>query len=626
MFKYRGIFLDTLVVDTNTAYEYELNQWRDLRDTSEENYNYVRGDQWCRYEKQKAKLEKKGVPVLNLNLILPVVVLILGYQIQHRYDLKAYPIRQTPQFLADLITRLIKYTGIKSNLVHELSMTTIDALIANIGGYLCIDWTNEFDPLGDFRIRRESPFYHLRDSGNDHYDINYGEHHLRTKWLSKSNLLSMYSDRKSEIESFTRFKSKRNNWIDNISELYAKITKKKEPSQLDYVNEKDGLYRVVEMWEMERKEQKVLMNLKNDKMLELPENMLNKVGQLLADRPNWIITDLKRKELKVTSVLGGTELLVKKQNYDIQIGKFPFFNIFTHWIDGEPLSNVENLKDYQDEHNKRSGNILQILNSTANSGWWVKQMGDGEMSTKIEELIVGGSKFGFIGTYKGNQPPQKIDPNQLPHGHQYMDMASKEGIRETSMIGENIKGMQESAGESGRAIQKRLDQGSMALQSFFENVRNSYRLMGDYQVKAIPKKFTSERILDITVDEGNHESFTVNSSVIDDITKGDYDVTLSEVDTSPSSKTQKFMEMSAMAAAMPPELVYWPEVIRSSPYEGKDKMADYAEKIMGQQLEQQEEARQLQVEQADEESQLKMLKGVTEVKKVMNDEKKINTP
>ncbi len=615
---------ESLVVDVNSAYQYETEKWSDLRKSSEDNFNYVRGEQWCRYEAQAEKLRNKGVPVLNLNLILPVVVLILGIQIQHRYDLKSYPIRQTSQFLADLITRLLKYTAIQSNFVHELSMATIDALISNLGGYLNIDWTNEFDPLGEFIVRRESSFYHLRDSSNERYSLDFSNHHLRTAWYSKGQLLTMYPDRKEEIEKFTRFKSHRNAWIDIVSTLFAKITKKKQPTQLDFIDEKDHLFRVVELWEMDRKQQKVLINLRNESMIEIPKNMLSDAKELVQARPNWEITDIKRKDLRITTALGGVELLVDRKPYDIQIGKFPFINIFTHWIDGEPLSNVENLKDYQDEHNKRSGNILQILNSTANSGWWVKQMGDGSMQTKIEELMVGGS-MNYIGTYKGNNPPVKIEPNKFPAGHRDMDLAAKEGIKETSMIGENIKGMQESAGESGRLFQKRVDQGSVALQSFFENVRNSYLELGKYQVKAIPKKYTRERIFDIAVDDGNKEEFSINSGVLDDITKGQYAVTLSEVDISPSSKTQKFMELNAMAASMPPELVYWPEIIRSSPFEGKDKMADYAEQIMGKQMQDQQQAQEAQFAEAEQDSQLKMLDGMVDVKKVMNDEKKINT-
>ena len=90
---------ESIVNDVNTAFEYELNQWKDLRQSSEDNYNYVRGNQWVRASKEKAALEQMGVPVLNLNLILPVVTLIVGYQINHRYDLKAYPIKNTPQHL-----------------------------------------------------------------------------------------------------------------------------------------------------------------------------------------------------------------------------------------------------------------------------------------------------------------------------------------------------------------------------------------------------------------------------------------------------------------------------------------------------------------------------------------------
>ena len=55
---------------------------------------------------------------------------------------------------------------------------------------------------------------------------------------------------------------------------------------------------------------------------------------------------------------------------------------------------------------------------------------------------------------------------------------------------------------------------------------------------------------------------------------------LDEVDRSQTAKTQEFMEMMAMVQTLPPELVNWAEVIRSSTFANKEEMARYAEQML----------------------------------------------
>lgn len=618
--------MNDTVKDVNQAIEYEMRQWEDLRSSSEDNYNYARGNGWVRDEKKKAALEKAGIRPFNLNLILPILTSILGNQINHRYDLKAYPYDQTPQATADIITKILKRTAIRSELVHHLSMATFDALVANIGGYLAIEWTNEDDPFGEFKIFRESPFYHLRDSSNELYDINKGNHHIRTKWLDEDDLKASYPDRIKEIENFLNHKQEKSHWTDYVSNAWQKITGSKEPSRMDYINDKDHRFRVVELWEMQRKNKRVLINLNNPKnMIELPNGKSEKMArELIKGRSSlWDITTLKTKELRVKTVLGGVETLVDNELYDVQNGMFPFVNLFSYWFDGEPLSNVENLKDYQDEHNKRSTNMLQILNSTANSGWWVRKMGDGKLATDFENLTVNGSTIGFVGTYQGSKPPEKIQPNTLPSGHAYLDDQTRRGIRETSGIGENMRGGKESANESGKLFNQRVQQSEIALEPVLENIRLSMRILGDYQVKAIPLKMTDQRIIEF-VDKENVsvERQQINIDAASMIKDGKFKVKLSEVNDSPTARTHRFMEIMGMAQTMPPEIVPWHIVIRNAPYEDKDEMADYVEQKMGLAEEQNKENNAMnQVE--------KMVSMGTQMtqaanKKVLDEEKRIN--
>ena len=575
---------DQSVIDVTQCFEYEYNKQRDLRETSEDNYDFVRGNQWVRYPKQEQKLKDSKIPVFNFNMILPVITSIIGYQITNRFDLKAYGVNSTPQGLADNITRLLQYYMNKKT-ERQYTHAVLDSLISNLGGYLAIDYTNEDDPFGGFKIRRESPFYHLRDSGNEDYDLNNGSYHLRTKWLTADDLKAAYPDAKEEVDKYTRYAE--NKGISNVwNEWWQKLSKSKKPTRLEYINEKDNTFRVLEKWDMERVKTDVIMDVATDKIIEIPKKMgierAMKAVQKRGMERRYQATTINKKTLYVKTVLGGIELIQEKKKYDIQCGKFPFVNIFTYWIDGQGMSNVENLKDYQEEHNKRSVNILQILNSTANSGYWVRQFGDGEIQTDIQNLEVNGANIGMIGTYKGSRPPEKIQANNLPTGHVYLDEKALTGLRATGMIGQNFQGMAETAGESGKLFNQRVRQNMNSMQMFIDNLMFSYTLAAEYMVKAIPQKVKTQRTFDIINEEtDSREQVTVNSGYMDDITKGDFEVILTPVDNSDSAKEQEWLEKQAMVSMMPPELVPWHLFIRSSLYRDKEKWAEYIEQIMG---------------------------------------------
>ena len=584
---------NAIVSDVLDAYNFEIKQQADLRDDSEDNYNYLRGNQWIRNTTAEEALKNVGKPALNLNLILPIITLILGYNVQTRYDLKAFAAGQgTSTLLANIVTKLLKHTAIESGLRFEYAQIILDALASNTGGWGYIEWTNENEPFGEFLIKRESSFSHLRDSGNEHYDINKGDYHIRTKWLSEDRLYNDYPERKDEIRHVVQSgDSNPGRWQQFSNAVSEIFTKKKIISEYDHVDQRNGLYRVVELWQMHKSRGKALYNLQTDQMLEIKGARMSQMAkEFVAARGDRMfdIVPIQQKELKIKTILSGSQPLIEDVKYDVQVGKFPFFPCYSYWIDGQGLANIENLKDYQDEHNKRTSQMLHILNGIGNSGWWVKQLGDGQSSVDIDDLIHNNTKIGFVGKYKGNQPPVKLEPNALPTGHAYLDEQAKSGIRETSGVGASVRGESENAGESGVMFNKKVQQSETMLTNFFDNVRQSKEIMGRYLVDAIPKMYSTDRTFSIALDDNNRELLEINSDEFNRIADGDFKISLDETDRSPTGQMQTFIEMLAFAGQMPPELVDWVSIIEASPFPNKQQMAQYAGDVMGMQIQQQQ--------------------------------------
>ena len=331
---------NSIVSEIIDAYNFEIKQQSEFRDDSEDNYNYLRGDQWTRNKDTETALKNQGKPALNLNLILPIITLILGYNVQTRYDLKAFAAGMgTSTLLADIVTKLIRHVGNKSGLRFQYAQVILDALAANTGGWGYMEWTNEYDPFGEIRIKRESSFSHLRDSSNEHYDINKGDYHIRTKWLSEARLITDYPDSRDEIRSVVQSgDSPTSKWQQFANAVSEKFTKSKEIGSYDHIDYKNGLYRVVELWKMNKSRGKALYNLQTDQLLEIKgDRMLERSKQFVAERGDRMfdIIPHQKKDLRVNTMLSGSQPLVENKPYDVQVGLFPFFPCYSYWIDGQ---------------------------------------------------------------------------------------------------------------------------------------------------------------------------------------------------------------------------------------------------------------------------------------------------
>lgn len=582
---------NSILRDNQRAYEYETRQQEEMRNSSQHNFNYLRGDGWSRFRDQEEKLKRDGKPALNLNLILPIITLILGYNVQTRYDLKAIPASPgTSWATADLMTEIIRSISVECGLRWEMAQQVLDSLTANIGGYLAVNYTNEEDPLGQFSFERESPFYHLRDSSNEKYDINKGEYHIRTKWLSPETLYSTYTDKRKEIQNVVRNTKDHRTWADFFTQTFKQSPKNRQPMSWDYIWTRDNLYRVVELWEKETKKVNAVYDVVEDELFRVKPSEKEAFAKLFeGQEQRFLPVKMPVTTIRLKTVLGNREVLVHDEKYDVQNGMFPFIPMYSYWIDGQPLSNVENLKDYQDEHNKRSSQILHILNGVGNSGWWVRRTAEGKTSVDTEDLSVNGTKVGWMGVYDGGVPPTKIEANPLPSGHAYMDEQAKAGIRETSGVGMNMSGQKEAAAESGVLFKSRVQQSETMLTHFFDNVRQSKEILGRYLLTAIPLKYDEERTIRIMSDaleDENIEFVEINSNAMNNITDGDYKLVLGESDKSVSGRQQKFIELMAFAQQMPPELVDWVALLEDAPFDKAQQMAQYAAQVMGQQVQQ----------------------------------------
>ena len=181
----------------------------------------------------------------------------------------------------------------------------------------------------------------------------------------------------------------------------------------------------------------------------------------------------------MTIMLGDMILEDKEDPYN-GMTMFPIQRFCPYWFDGVIFGVVEGLKDPQREINKRTSQMLHIINNTANTGWMVKNTEAGTKKIVKEE----GSKPGVVITYD-SLPPEKIKPNEFPQGLFILKQDEEANIKKTSGLNPDIMGQGDKRTDSGIAILRRQRQGATISEPVYDNFRLSQRIFGETLIEMI---------------------------------------------------------------------------------------------------------------------------------------------
>ena len=94
------------------------------------NYGYYEGGDKQWKSEDISVLNAGGRPHLTINMILPTINLLTGYERQNRQEVLAFPRKGGNRLVAQLFTELCKYTEDISNAAYERSMMFLDGILA----------------------------------------------------------------------------------------------------------------------------------------------------------------------------------------------------------------------------------------------------------------------------------------------------------------------------------------------------------------------------------------------------------------------------------------------------------------------------------------------------------------
>jgi hypothetical protein len=561
------------------------NGHTDYLDMADKCNRFYLGDQWD--EEDLKILQEQGKPALTINQILPTVNTVLGEQANKRAEIRFVPRNDSPQQIADVLSKVMQQIMDNNNYDYVESQVFADGIIEE-RGYFEVRMDTSDNIYGEVRITSVDPRTVLLDPDAREYDPSTWSEVIVSKWMSTSEISLLYGEKIAKQLKETAI----------LSTAYGadSVEYSKEDSfgdidpatdeQLSMMTDKEGRtitrVRVIDRQYKRMDRVRLFVDPNNGDTRPVPKDWSEEKVMMLKEKAGLLITNRFQQRIRHTVTADTTVLHDDWSPYSF----FTIVPYFPYFRRGRPMGLIRNLLSPQEQYNKIKSQELHIVNTTANSGYIVEQGSLTNMTT--EDLATRGAETGIvIEVAPGTNGLQKIQPNQIPTGLDRIGQKAAMDIKQISGITDAMLGT-DSPNVSGRALETKLSRGMIPLQVPFDNLNRSRAILAKHILTLVQMYYTEERVIHIVdpVNQEQQESVAINKQdpvtgqIINNVTLGEYGVTVSSVPSRANFNDTQFAEAIVMrnAGVMVPDDV----VVRYSTLENKAEIADRIKRMMGQ--------------------------------------------
>ncbi len=519
------------------------------------------GRQWDADE-AAALIAQKRRP-REFNEILPSINAAVGHQIRNRLSISFRPRGgNADQVQADIRSKVIMQIADQTHLHWKETEVFSDGLIQQRGYY---DVRMDFDKnmSGNIRITVPDPMDVIPDPDSKTYEPEGWADVIYTRWLTEDEIAADYGQKAADAVMAAKPDDAD---LGSYDDTGAERSKFADPGMRGwafdayYTDAKVRRARVVERQRWIRTMSRVLFYPRTGDR-KLAENLTPEViAQQTA--AGAVMTKAMQRRVKWQASTRDTPLHDEWSPYD-SFTIIPYFAFFRR---GQTLGMVDNAIEPQRARNKALSNFEHILGSAANSGWISEENSIVNMSDV--EFAAKGAMTGLnIVVRKGSQYPQKIQPAQVPSGHdRYIEQVTN--ALKSVTIPDAMRG-QDGVDTSGVARQTQQFAAQQQIAVPLDNLARTRHLLAE-KLQALTQQFyTEERTFiitetDFTTGKPVETPITVNKFdaergvYINDLTEGDYDVVVSEqpiAATFENGQFQQAMEMRKAGVLIPDTVV-----------------------------------------------------------------------
>lgn len=504
-------------------------------------------------EDDRSFLEGVGRPVLEMNFVQPVIETITGQQIQSRTEI-AYRPRwgQATQQVADTLTQLVMQLCDDNRVQYLETEVFRDGMIEQ-RGYTDIRMDFSDNIMGDIRETLLDPRDVIPDPDANTYEPDGWKDVIYTRFMSIDEIEQFYGqeaarkveafnpidqsfgsdDQESSGESRNSFGNQGSRWYD------AYIGAERSTRRVRVIDRQFKVYTMVDFF----------LNTDTGDLRPVPEGMDHETKAKKLLNEGLVIH--RRMSFRVRWRVTTMDLVLFDEWSPYK--SFTINPYFPYFRRGKTKGVVDNLISPSELVDKSLSSELHILNSTANSGYFVEEGSLSDMTP--EDLEDTGAKTGLVVVYKkGASKPQKIQPNQIPTGLDRMSDRGRQMLKEISGVPDALQG-QPGPEVSGNAIESKQFGAQLQMQGPLQNLARTREMRARKYLELIQQFYTTERVFLVMKNDSFGQpqpaklvlnQWTPEGEIINNLTLGEYDVVVDSIPASATFQNSQFQQALAM--------------------------------------------------------------------------------
>lgn len=505
--------------------------------------------QWT--EEDAQVLIDRGQKPIVYNVISASIDWVTGTERRARTDFKILPRRKEGGNPALKKTELMKYLSDVNRTPFHVSRAFTDGVKAGLGWIEDgISDTTEEEPLF---TRYENWRNMLHDSSATEMDLSDARYIFRSKWFDEDIAAATFESRKGLVEKSV------SDTDDYMSlDAYADEAMDSQETELERnrMGTADRVHgharrrvRIIEAW--------IRMPVKAERLKGGPFT-----GELYDSRSRGHRASVESGEAQVVKkvtmrmhvAIFTTSGMLWLSESPYRHNQFPFTPIWgkRRAKDGLPYGMVRNIKDIQEDINKRASKAQWVMSQ--NRIIMDDDALSGEDAMTVDELIEEAARpDGVIIKKRGSELKFETDRDLSQFQLELMSR-SIAMIQQSSGVTDELLG-RETGAKSGIAIQRRQDQGSMATALYFDNHRLAMQLRGEKQLSNIEQFMDERKQFRITNMRGKPEYVDINDGMPDnDIVMSKADFVISDEDWHASMRQAAVDSLLEVLTRLPPQV------------------------------------------------------------------------
>jgi hypothetical protein len=490
--------------------------------------DFFAGLQWELSDLALLKAQRR--PALTINKIISTISNVLGEQIFNRTQTNFKPRNEgATAEVADALTKVFMQISDNNQLDWVRSDVFADGIITSRGFFdVRLDFTDSL--RGEIRIEQLNPKNVLIDADADEYDPDKWGDVIVTKWMSADQIAMLYSEKDAQLLRG------RNDFYFPYG--YDIIDRERDRfgnprSMYTYAtgpDAGDGNVRNIRVIERQwRKIDSVLhfVDLKTGDTRKVPSDWKDdQIAEYLEQNPGLATTKKLIQRIRWTVVADNVVLHDdwSPYNHFTVVPYFPFFRR------GRTVGLVENLIGPQELLNKVSSQELHVVNTTANSGYYVKKNALQNMSAG--ELEQRGSQTGIVIEVDDINNIEKIQPNQTPSGLDRISFKAEDHIKSISGVSDYMQGFARED-VSAKSVNANKNSGQANLAKVMDNMTRTDYMLARNVLDMVQQYYTEARLVTITTDKLTNQTQqmqvnqpTPEGIITNDLTLGEYAVVI----------------------------------------------------------------------------------------------------